>query len=340
MNDQFNQERMKEITNKYKFISTFAICFISCATALFHYADQLLLMGYLEFFGYSMNIVKTTVFERLGIILEVLKLCFFIITVQVLGWHIIKSKQEIQKAIMRILISLKTRNKGNGITIKNLNVKIIGCVLHIFIYALCGWLALQFTGHLIASGIERSLRMFGYTEGVTDIESDLFWIFRSWFVSMPKLFKPRFSYWQALVIKYTICIAPYAPTIVYLLIRKIRHSSSQTSRIIGVAVSVLCVAALYSLLNFNISGTLYLVGQQRAQRDQYFDTVVLDDVMYVVAYETDTHLFLTKCEYVDEGECLYIDTEYRLCLNREGVLIEEFPVYGNVKSNSKVSDFD
>lgn len=49
MNDQFNQERMKEITNKYKFISTFAICFISCATALFHYADQLMLMGYLEF---------------------------------------------------------------------------------------------------------------------------------------------------------------------------------------------------------------------------------------------------------------------------------------------------
>lgn len=340
MNDQFNQERMKEITNKYKFISTFAICFISCATALFHYADQLLLMGYLEFFGYSLNIVKTTAFELWGIILEVLKLCFFTLTVQVLGWHIIKSNQEIQKAIIRILITLKTRSKGNVSALTNQNVKIIGCALQVFIYALCGWFVLQFTGHLIASGVERSLRIFGYTEGVADIESDLFWIFRSWFVSMPKLFKPRFSYWQALVIKYTICIAPYAPTIGYLLIRKIRHSSTQTSRLAGVAVSVLYVALIYNLLNFNISGTLYLVGQQRAQRDEYFDTVVLDEVMYVVAYETDTHLFLTKCEYMDEGECLYIDTEYRLCLNREGVLIEEFPVYGNVKSNSKVSDFD
>lgn len=235
----------------------------------------------------------------MGIILEVLKLCFFTLTVQVLGWHIIKSNREIQKAIIRILISLKRRSKRNSIALKNQDVKIIGHVLQIIIYVLCGWLALQFTGHLIASSVERSLRMLGYTEGVTDVEHDLFWIFRSWFVSMPKLFKLRFNYWQALVIKYTICIAPYVPAILYLLIRKNRHSSSMISRLVSVAVLVLCVALLYNLLNFNISGTLYLMGQQRAQRDEFFDTVVLDDVMYVVAYETDTHLFLTKCEYMD-----------------------------------------
>lgn len=338
MSDQFSQDKMKAITTNYKFISMFVICFVSCATALFHYADQLLLMGYLEFFGYSLNIVQTDTFELLGIIFEVVKLCVFIVIVQVLGWYTIKNNQDIKKAITQILTSLRNHSKLMSLVIKNVNT--VACVLLVLFYGLCVWMVLQFTGHLIASGVEKSLRMFGYTEGLTDIESDLGWIFRDWFITRSDIIKPHYSYFRALAIKYTVCIAPYAPAVVHLLVQKLSYLSSLTSKLFCIAVSIICVVLLYNVLNFNISGVLYLMGQQRAGRDIYFDTVVVDDFMYAVAYETDTHLYLTKCEYTDKGECLHIDTESRLCLNRENILISEFCAQGGSKSNAKVSVLD
>lgn len=340
MSEQFNQEAMKKITNNYKFVSTFVVCFISCATALFHYANQLMLMGYLEFFGYSLDIVKSNVFEILGIVFEVVKLCAFVVIVQVLGWYAIKYYQDIKRAIFRILTSLKRYRRVKKANLDNQDIKTIGYVLLFSFYLLCAWLALQFTGHLIAVGLHRSLRMFGYTEGMTDIEVNLFWIFSTWRVSVSMISELDISYGQALIMKYTICIAPYVPALVYLLFQKIRSSDLALAKLVYILVSILCVAALYNLLDYNISGTLYLMGQQRAERDEYFDTVVVDDDLYVVAYETDTYLYLTKCEYTDEGECLHIDTDYRLCLNRVGVLIEGFPVYGSVESNTRMPDFD
>lgn len=100
-----------------------------------------------------------------------------------------------------------------------------------------------------------------------------------------------------------------------------------------VVTSVIALLFSYWILSINYSAFFYEFEIQRLQSNIYFYTTTIDDTLYAIAYESEDKLYLTEAYYSDESECLHINVENKMCVDKSGITIQIFPAAGGSISN-------
>ena len=283
--------------NIYAVISTSAIVFLAIVSSIMRYIEQSIFLAKGEFFGYSSQNLLPSANNTHIIVFESFKLFVFIVIMHIVG----------PKMIISIWNSY-TKHTGRK------------KMLLLSILILCIWFFLQLTGRLVLLTISNSLRSFEYYSGTSQIEYLIHMLFSTWII--------RFEYLDKLWIKYLICLSPYIPSIMLTLYRKTANNKQHNHIFLFSTILV-----SFIILSANPSSYIYQTEQERLCSNIEIDTVELNNQIYAIAFETEDKLYLTKCEYNDASEQIHLITGNRICINKENVVIEKFPVPGGISSD-------
>ncbi len=339
---------------------------VTLATSLFQYLDQQLAMGILEYYGYSLQNVSRSPYDIFSIIFESTKCIFFILVVHLVFYALFqlakiieldKLASEIQLVytavltfcihnfqwVQAIMSKSKSRfqnkndnaicDKGTNKTEHNkLKSKHKKCLIvflkvtYVCLVIILGWISLQLTKNAVQICITRSLRLYGYTEGTSFYIPERLKEISMFALAMPKTNLKELS-------EYLPYLIFYVPAGIYFLVKKLVQMKKQVYRAMILGLLICLIPISYSLSISDIASTVYKIGQDRVEHNIYHDVIYLDEVMYTVAYENDTHLYVTRCEYDEASEGLIIYAHERMCVDKEGVLIKKFTAYDGTKSN-------